>query len=128
MDPAKVQAVEAWQVPHDVGGVRSFLGLANYFRKFIQGYSSMVAPLTRLTRRDIPFEWDSACQRAFEDVKLALVHAPVLATPDFGKPFTVIVDASGVGIGAVLEQGGHPLAYESRKFTPAECNYTVGEQ
>ena len=88
----------------------------------------MVASLTRLTRNAVSFEWSDACQQAFEAVKLALVQAPVLATPDFGQPFTVIVDASGEGIGAVLEQDGHPLAYESRKFTPAERSYTVGEQ
>ena len=128
VDPAKVEAVKAWQVPRDVKEVRSFLGLANYFRKFIQGYSTMVAPLTHLTRKDVAFEWSPDCHSAFEGVKHALTHAPVLATPDFTKPFVVIVDASGDGIGAVLEQDGHPLAYESRKFTPAERNYTVGEQ
>ena len=128
VDPSKVEAVADWEQPKDVKGIRSFLGLANYFRKFIQGYSTMVASLTRLTRNAVSFEWSDACQQAFEAVKLALVQAPVLATPDFGQPFTVIVDASGEGIGAVMEQDGHPLAYEGRKFTPAERNYTVGEQ
>ena len=128
VDSAKVSAVEEWPVPNNVHELRSFLGLANYFRKFIQGYSALVVPMTELTKKDKPFVWSDECQQAFEAVKHALVNAPVLALPDFKRPFTVIVDASGVGIGAVLEQDGHPIAYESRRFTPAERNYTVGEQ
>ena len=79
----------------------------------------MVAPLTRLTKSDVPFDWTSQCQGAFDAVKLALVHAPVLATPDSDMPFTVIVDASGEGIGVVLEQDGHPIAYESSSRPPS---------
>jgi hypothetical protein len=128
VDPEKVRAVADWKVPKDVHGVRSFLGLANYFRRFLQGYSKMVVPLTNLTRKDMRWTWTSECQEAFEKVKHALTNAPVLAPPELGKPFKVVSDASGVGLRAVLLQDGRPVAFESRKVSPAEQNYTVTEQ
>ena len=128
VDPAKVQAINDWPVPQNVHQVRSFVGLATYFRKFIQGFSSMVAPLHELTKKDVPFKWTPQCQQAFESVKHTMTHAPVLAMPDFKKPFEVICDASVNGVGAVLMQDGHPIAYESKKFTPAERNYATGQQ
>jgi hypothetical protein len=97
VDPEKVRAVADWRVPRDVHGVLSFLGLANYFRRFLQGYSKMVVPLTDLTRKDMRFIWTSECQEAFEKVKHALTNAPVLAPPELGRPFEVVLDASGVG-------------------------------
>jgi hypothetical protein len=128
VDPEKVRAVADWKVPKDVHGVRSFLGLANYFRRFRQGYSKMVVPLTDLTRKDMRFIWTSECQEAFKKVKHALTNAPVLAPPELGKPFEVVLDASGVGLGAVLLQVGRPVAFKSRKLSPGEQNYTVTEQ
>jgi hypothetical protein len=128
VDPEKVRAVADCKVPKDVHGVRSFLGLANYFRRFLQGYSKMVVPLTDSTRKDMRFIWTSECQEAFEKVKHALTNAHVLAPPELGKPFEVVSDASGVGLGAVLLQDGRPVAFESRKLSPAEQNYTVTEQ
>ena len=88
----------------------------------------MAAPLTNLTKKDLPFSWNENCQKAFEQIKHALMHAPVLALPDFLLPFVVECDASIEGIGAVLMQNGRPLAYESRRLIPAEVNYTTGEQ
>ena len=82
VDPKKVQAVSDWEVPKDVHGVRSFLGLANYFRRFLQGFSKMVSPLTNLTKKTNQWEWTSECQEAFEWVKHALTNAPVLVSPD----------------------------------------------
>ena len=105
----------------------SFLGLANYFRRFLQGYSKMVVSLTDLTRKDMRFIWTSECQEAFQKVKYALTNASVLAPPELGKPFEVVSDASGVGLRAVLLQEGRPVAFESRKLSPAEQNYTVNE-
>ena len=102
VDPKKTAAVQDWQVPKNVGEVRSFLGPANYFRKFIRAYSNMVAPLTNLTRKDTLFEWSASCQVAFARVKEALTNAPVLRLPDVSRPFEVICDASGIGLGAVL--------------------------
>jgi hypothetical protein len=128
VDPEKVRSVADWKVPKDVHGVRSFLGLANYFRRFLQGYSKMVVSLTNLTRKDKRWDWTKECQEAFEKVKQALTNAPVLAPPELGKPFELVSDASGVGLGAVLLQDGRPVAFESRKLSPAEQNYTVTEQ
>jgi len=128
VDPRKIETVAKWARPKDVSQLRSFLGLCNYFRRFIQGYSTLVAPLTHLTRQDVKFTWTDQCEESFEGVKYALTHAPVLILPTFGERFEVICDASLVGIGAVLLQNGKPIAFESRKLTPAERNYTTGEQ
>lgn len=133
VNPSKVSAVQDWPIPTSAKDVRSFLGLSNYFRKFIQGYATLVAPLTHLTRKNVlwtPHTWNDACQTAFDGIKQALVQAPVLALPDFGQPFTmeVICDASTAGIGAVLTQDGKALAYESKKLTDAEKKWTTTEQ
>jgi hypothetical protein len=88
----------------------------------------MVVPLTNLTKKDKRWEWTKECQEAFEKVKDALTNAPVLAPPELGKPFELVSDASGVGLGAVLLQDGRPVAFESKKLSPAEQNYIVTEQ
>lgn len=128
VDPKKTAAVTSWPVPKDVSHVRSFLGLANYFEKFIRNYAMMVTPLTDLTRKDRAWLWTPECQKAFEAVKAALSTAPVLSLPDFTKPFEMVCDASRFGLGAVLYQEGKPVAFESRKLSPAERNYTTSEQ
>ncbi|KAJ9524664.1 hypothetical protein QJQ45_024262 [Haematococcus lacustris] len=127
-DPAKIQSIVDWPPLTDVASVRSFVGLATYFRTFIQGFAKLVAPLTNLTKTHVQWCWDDSCEAAFRGVKHALSNAPVLALPDFSKQFQVICDASVTGIGAVLMQDGHPIAFESRRFIPAEVNYTTGEQ
>ena len=125
-DPKTVTVVQDWPKPTSITEIRSFLGLANYFRKFIQGYSTLAAPLTKLTRNDGSMEqWNEACDKAFQGLKDALCQAPTLAHPDFTKPFEVWADASIVGVGAVLMQDGHPVAYLSKKLTPADVNYTT---
>jgi hypothetical protein len=88
----------------------------------------MVVPLTNLTRKDMRWIWTSECQEAFEKVKHVLTNAPVLAPPELGRPFEVVSDAPGVGLGAVILQDGRPVAFESRKLSPAEQNYIVTEQ
>ncbi|GJP59963.1 hypothetical protein CLOP_g17017 [Closterium sp. NIES-67] len=123
VDPKKVVAVQNWPVPQDVGQIRSFLGLANYFRRFLENYSTVVAPLTALTRKGSAWEWTRQCQEAFDKVKTKLTNAPVLVLPDPSKPYEVVTDASTVGIGAVLLQEGRPVAFESRKLSPAEQRY-----
>ena len=132
VDPAKVEVVKQWPVPTTLTELRCFLGLANYFRRFIQGYSSLAAPLTALTSGDNPknsaISWGPDQQAAFEGIKLALTSAPILSPPDFTKPFEVVSDASIAGTGAVLMQGDKVIAYTSAKFTPAEVNYTTTEQ
>ena len=128
VDPDKTAVVRDWAVPKDAKALRSFLGLANYFRRFVRGYASLVAPLNELLRNGKRWRWLDKHQRAFDGVKEALTSPPVLALPDFTKPFEVWSDASVNGTGAVLMQEGRPVAYTSRKFIPAERNYTTGEQ
>jgi hypothetical protein len=94
VDPRKIEAVRDWPIPKDQHQVRSFLGLANYFRRFIQGFSTLAAPLSALTRAKATYEWTPECHKAFEGIKHALTHAPILVSPDSSKPFTVVCDAS----------------------------------
>ena len=128
VDPKKVAAVESWPEPKDVSELRAFLGLTNYFRTFIQGYSKRVMPLTRLLSAKRSFDCDDDCRAAFMAVKHDLTHAPVLKTPDLNRAFELVADACSVAIGAVLLQDGRPCAFESRKLIPAELNYTTTEQ
>jgi transposase InsO family protein len=128
VDPKKVQSVLQWPEPKNVSDVRKFLGLTNYFRKFLQGYSNMVRPLTQLTRGSSPWQWTSAEQAAFDTAKRALSSAPVLRMPCFTLPFEVVCDASGTGLGAVLLQGGHPVAYESHKLSEADVKKSPYER
>ena len=123
-DPQKIQVVQNWPQPRTVHEVRSFLGLCNFFRRFIKDYSTKAAGLNRLLQKD-GCKWNTAAQQSFEGLKKALVNAPVMAVPDFDKPYELEVwtDASDSAVGAVLMQDGHPIAYESRKFSSAERNY-----
>ena len=105
-DLDKVEKVKEWLRPTIVHEVRAFLGLANYFQKFMQGYSQMVSPLTDLTRTKKAWNWTDKCTEAFERVKYCLTHAPVLQMPDFSKPFEVVADASKFASGGVLLQEG----------------------
>jgi len=130
-DPKKVEALQTWPVPDGVKKLRSFLGLATYFKKQIQHFAEIAHPLNVLLRKDRLWKWDKPCQQAFDSLKQRMVTAPVLALPDLrpGAPvFKVYCDASLIAIGAVLTQGGRPIAYESRRMLPAECNYTTTEQ
>jgi hypothetical protein len=114
-----------------VKDVERFLGLANYFRKFVRGFGAITAPRTRLKRKNAAFLWSPECDQAFQYIKTALTSAPVLVPPDYSDsapPFEVICDASGEGVGAGLFQGQSVIAFEGRKYRPAELNYTVGEQ
>jgi Reverse transcriptase (RNA-dependent DNA polymerase)/RNase H-like domain found in reverse transcriptase/Integrase zinc binding domain/Chromo (CHRromatin Organisation MOdifier) domain len=128
VDQDKTKVIDQWPTPTNLHELRSFLGLCNYFRKFVQGYSTLVLPLTNLTRATAPWVWSADCVDAFQRVKQAMTSAPVLALPDFTKTFTVQCDASGYAIGSVLMQEGHPIAFESRKMNAAEQNYPVTEQ
>lgn len=112
---SKVSAIHHWPIPKSTRALRSFLGLAGFYRRFIRGYASIAAPLVRVTMVE-PFQWTTEAQGAFSRLKQALSEAPVLALPDFQVPFTVETDASGVGMGAILSQRGHPIAYFSKPF------------
>ena len=130
VNPSKVQCVRDWPVPTSVKQVQQFLGLTNYFRKFMKGYSSLAAPLTALTHKGIDFaaSWSPLHAETFEALKEALCTAPVLVLPDFEKPFTIVTDASLLGTGGILMQNESVVAYTSSKFSPAERNYTTTEQ
>src|SRR5277367_2582629 len=110
----------------------SFLGLASYYRKFVKGFSATASSLTQLLHKDISYQWGTTEQKSFEELKQYLTSAPVLLLPDPAKPFTVTTDASDFAIGAVLTQdqgkGQQPVAYESRKLSPAEQNYAIHEK
>jgi hypothetical protein len=117
MDSAKVQAIHDWPVPRSARAVRGFLGLAGYYRKFIHNYGAMAAPLTSLLKKE-GFSWSTEADAAFETLKLAVTATPILAMPDFAKPFVVECDASSHGFRAVLIQDGHPIAFFSRPVAP----------
>jgi hypothetical protein len=132
MDPDKVKAIVDWPAPKNVGELRSFLGLAGYYRKFVQHFSKLALPLSALLQKDTSYVWNEECMRAFAQLKAALAAEPVLITPNDRLPYVVVTDASGFAIGATLCQDqGHglqPIAYMSKKMLPAERNYPVHEQ
>ena len=130
VDPAKIDVILDWPRPKDASEVRSFLGLGNHFKRFVQGYSKLTTPLVELTKTGNVFDFDrnSEAQNAFEHLKHCLTSAPVLALADVNLPFDVICDASGFGCGAVLQQGGRAVAYYSYRMNKHECNYSTGEQ
>ncbi|WVZ51318.1 LOW QUALITY PROTEIN: hypothetical protein U9M48_002472 [Paspalum notatum var. saurae] len=123
VDQSKVSEVQNWKIPEDVKGIRSFLGLAGYYRRFIEGFSKIAKPMTALLEKNIKFQWTSACQKAFEELKKRLTTAPVLTFPDMHKPFSVYCDASRLGLGCVLMQEGKVIAYASRQLRDHEKNY-----
>ena len=117
-DPSKIQVIKDWPAPSNVKELRRILGMCGYYRKFIRQYGVITQPLTHLLKKGVPFVWSSETQKAFAVLKQALVSAPVLVLPDFTKRFVIETDASDVGVGAVLLQDGHPLAYVSRGLGP----------
>ena len=123
VDPAKIEAVVNWKSPQNVTEVRSFLGLAGYYRIFVRGFSVIASPLTKLLMKGIKFKWTDKCQNSFEQLKGMLVEAPVLTQPTPGKECTLYSDASGIGLGCVLMQDGKVVAYASRQLKPHEQNY-----
>ncbi|XP_070045982.1 uncharacterized mitochondrial protein AtMg00860-like [Nicotiana tomentosiformis] len=128
MDEAKVRAIQEWEAPIKVTELRSFLGFVNYYSRFISGYSAKAAPLTKLLKKNKPWVWTEHCQRAFEDLKEAVIEEPVMALPNFAKTLEVHTDALDLAIGGVLMQDKHPIAFESRKLNETERRYTVQEK
>lgn len=122
-DPEKVAAIQDWPRPTTVTEVRSFLGLAGYYRKFVKGFSTIAKPLTRLTGKGIPFIWSEDVEEAFSKLKQALTTAPILTLPKPNQPYAIYTDASRVGLGCVLMQEDKVIAYASRQLRKHEENY-----
>ena len=131
-DPKKITTIQDWPQPKNIKELQSFLGLCNYYRRFILDYSKVAAPLTDLTHKDTPYHWSDHCDQAFLELKKRMTEAPVLAIPDPELPFEVTTDASDFAVGGVLSQdqgqGSQPVAFTSRKMNPAERNYAAHEK
>ena len=123
VDPVQIEAIVNWKPPRNVTEVRSFLGLAGYYRRFVQGFSVIASSLTRLLWKGVKFEWDDKCQSSFKRLKEILVEAPVLIQPTSGRDYTVYSDASRICLGCVLMEDGKVVAYASRQLKPHEQNY-----
>ncbi|CAC5426199.1 Retrovirus-related Pol polyprotein from transposon 297 [Mytilus coruscus] len=118
VDTSKVDAVSSFPVPKNQKQIRSFLGLTNYYRKFIEGYSHITTPLNHLLGNDVPFEWSEKCQKAFDQLKKALCSAPILAYPNMSKPFILTTDASGTAIGYILgKKNGNADCLSRREYS-----------
>jgi hypothetical protein len=133
MDPKKVQTVQEWPKPKTVKDVQSFLGFANYYRRFIKHYSRISAPLTEVTKKEKGFHWSKEQEDSFQRLKAIFLTAPVLAMYDPRKPTRAETDASDYALGAVLTQQSEdgkwrPVFYHSRKFSGAELNYDVHDK
>ena len=113
-----------WPTPKTLTQLRGFLGMCTYYTKFVKGFSQLCAPFTDLTKKGA-FKWDEEAQITMDKMKEVMSTCPVLALPDFSLPFTLECDASGEGIGVVLMQKRHPLAYESRKLRGPELLYSI---
>lgn len=133
-DPNKISAIENYPIPKNVKDIKGFLGLAGYYRRFIPDFSSLSQPLTKtkLLKKNVPFNWTSLQQHAFETLKKKLCESPVLIYPDFNQPFNLTTDASNYAIGGILSQGpigqDLPIAYASRTLNKAEQNYSTTEK
>ena len=124
VDPAKIEAVSKWPAPKNVIEVRSFLGLAGYYQRFVEGFAKIAAPLTALTRKGKKYEWTAKCEEHFQELKSRLTSAPILTIPVVEEEnFVIYSDASKIGLGAVLMQNGKVIAYASRQLKEHEKNY-----
>jgi hypothetical protein len=120
VDLAKIKTVTEWKAPTTQTEVRAFLGLAGYYRRFVEGFSSIARPMTQLLKKDKKFEWTAKCEESFQQLKSRLTSAPILIMPDITKPFDVYCDASKIGLGCVLMQEGKVISYLSRQLKQHE--------
>ena len=114
VEPAKIETIVSWKLPRNVIEVRSFLGLAGYYRRFVKGFSVIASTFTKLLRKWVKFEWDDKCQSSFDQLKKILVEALVLTQPTPGREYAMYSDASRFGLGCVLIKDGKVVAYASR--------------
>lgn len=123
-----IQSIKTWKQPQTVKQLRGFLGLAGYYRKFVRNFGIMARPLNDLLKKNSLFVWTPIAEAAFQALNQALMEAPVLALPNFSKPFMVETDASATGIGAVLMQDAHPIAYLSKALAPRNLGLSAYEK
>lgn len=132
VDPSKVQAITDMPAPKNITEVRRVLGMISWYRKFVPKYSDVISPLTRLLRKGIKFVWDESCEKAFQDIKNALISAPILTCPNFEHEFTLATDASNYAVGAILSQfydgREHVICYISRTLSRQERVYSATER
>ncbi|GJS99553.1 putative nucleotidyltransferase, ribonuclease H [Tanacetum coccineum] len=125
VDPAKIESIKDWESPKTPTEIRQFLGLAGYYRRFIEGFSKISKPMTKLTQKSVKFNWGEKEETAFQTLKQKLCSAPILALPEGSENFVVYCDASHKGLGAVLMQKEKVIAYASRQLKIHEKNYTT---
>jgi hypothetical protein len=127
VDPSKIQDILSWEAPKSVSEIHSFLGLAGYYRRFIEGFSKRTKTMTELLGKDKKFEWTAKCESSFQELKQRLTIAPVLIMPDMEKQFLIYCDASGKGLGCILMQDGHVVAYASQQLRKHEEHYPTDD-
>jgi len=120
-----VQTIKGWSIPETIAQVRSFLGLARFYRRFVKDFSTLAAPLNVLTKKGVPFTWAKGQDNVFNMPKDKLTHASLLQLLDFNKTFELECDASGIGLGGVLLQEGKHVAYFSEKLSGPILNYST---
>ncbi|GJR95090.1 putative reverse transcriptase domain-containing protein [Tanacetum coccineum] len=125
VDPAKIESIKDWTSPKSPTEIRQFLGLAGYYRRFIEGFSKIAKPMTKLTQKKVKFEWGDKQEAAFQLLKQKLCSAPILALPEGSEDFIAYCDASKKGLGAVLMQREKVISYASRQLKIHEKNYTT---
>jgi hypothetical protein len=133
MEKEKIKAIKEWQPPKTVKQTQAFLGFANFYRRFVQNFSSLAKPLTALTRKDLKWKWGEEEQQSFDAIKKEITKDPVLVHPNPNKPYFLETDASGVAMGAILSQRQadgylHPIAFMSQSFNDAQRNYDTHDK
>src|SRR6202008_1707798 len=133
MDPVKLKAIKDWPHPRTIKDIQKFLGFCNFYRRFVQDYSTLARPLFDLTKKTRSWDWTTTCENAFRALQDTLTTSPVLALPDYDRPFTLITDASDYATGAIWEQKDargrtHLVAYYSKSLQPAKRNYEIHDK
>ena len=123
VDLKKVEAVMSWEKPNSVFEIHSFLGLAGCYRRFIKDFSILATLMTRLTQKEVKFEWNDLCEREFQELKRGLTSAPIPIVPEMGQRYIVYCDASKDGLGCILMQSGKVMAYGSLQLKNHERSY-----